>query len=240
MSLPKEVAKTPRLVTVEQFPSIDIYEYWEVKEHTSGNFAAIQAGFFYSSSKQSWIFLGGDFRGATEGCAIERGTIIARDDHLVLYPEQYLDDSRVYIACFGRFDSHPTLPEKVNEPCAMRGQTHAYFSSKQCRECGEDYDEWGHHPAFGSTKAEWKPLGPSYFHDMTKPLVQILALRCTHRNRRFFVCLGAGASLRIPGKANSGEPAVPDYLLSYNGADVEFRILPGEDEQELIRATDDY
>jgi len=236
----------PRLVLIKQYPSIDIADFWEVGEHPEEDgkpaYPAIQAGWYYGTNKESWIFLGGAFRNYFPGEVIDRGVV--RVDvrqgrgertykHLVLHPEEYLDDSSIYVACFGRFGAHPTYPERRTKPCELRGQSHMYYANKTCQDCGEQFDENGQHPNYGFHLENWVEIGPSYERDLldiSQPDVEVLALRQTLRNRRYFLQLADGARIRIPGKPNQDETYAPNYMLSYVRRELSFEIIPEDNE----------
>jgi hypothetical protein len=248
----------PRLVRINQYPSIDIADFWEVGEHPEEKdkpaYPAIQAGWFYGTTDQSWIYLGGRFRDYSPGDQIDRGTIDITTKqvgghtvkHLVLRPEESFANGSIYVACFGRFDANPTFPYRRTRPCELRGKTHPYYAAKNrsCSGCGEMFGEDGRHPDYGVYQEDWVKIGISYrkdFLDSSQPNVEVLALRQTLRNRRFFLQLGVGSKLRLPGKSNIDEANAPDYLLAYDGFDVTFQIIPEEDElEELVSSVNDY
>ncbi len=242
----------PRLVRINQYPIVDIANFWEVGEHPeqdgTSSYPAIQAGFYYNTTKESWIFLGGEFRNYFPGEEIERG--IVRVDmrqgkgdrqykHLVLHPEQYPDDSSIYVACYGRFGWHPTFPERRLRPCESRGEYSFYFASRKrpCPDCGEMFDESGRHPNYGFSRESWVEIGPSYeksMLDQSQPNVEVLALRQTLRNRRYFLRLAEGAKIRIPGMANRDETVSADYMLSYIMGELKFQLIPDEEDLEAM------
>lgn len=242
----------PRLVTIQQYPCTEIDNFWLVGECPGSDdrpaFPAIQTGWFYNTTKQGWIYLGGEFRGCQPGDEIDRGVVRVewrpgKNDrpykHLVLVPEEVVDDSHINVACFGRFGWHPTYHERRTRPCPSRREYSAYFASRKrpCPDCGEMFGEDGCHPNYGNYLEPWVEMGPSYqrdYLDPTQPDIEVYALRYTKYNRRYFLSLAEGSRIRIPGMPNPDETYAPDFMLSYNHGELKFELIPDEEDLEAM------